>query len=151
MAQGKAWNKEEVTELLKPYLEGGMSVRGACQQIGIPQQTVDTWIQNDEELQLKVTSWKNKRVLKALSNIGKSLDEGDINTSKWFAERVLKTDFSTRSEVVGAIGITGDLPEDLKNRSQEIINDAKRESLNAGSGQPLNSETWGIDGQGDNT
>lgn len=58
MAKGKAWDKEKVTEVLKPYFLLGYSVTRACNIVGIPQQTVDTWIQADEELRLKIRGWQ---------------------------------------------------------------------------------------------
>jgi len=40
MAQGKARNKEETIEALKPYFKMGCSVLKACNYGGIPQSTV---------------------------------------------------------------------------------------------------------------
>jgi len=106
MAQGVAWDKEKVTELLKPYLQLGYSVNKACKLVGIPQQTVDTWIQDDNELQLKVTAWQNEISVIARKQWKKNIIKGrptkfgidDYTPSKEWLERIDRDDFSTRSE-----------------------------------------------------
>lgn len=105
--QGKAWNKDEVTELLKPYLQLGYSVNKACKLVGIPQQTVDTWIQNDELLQLKVESWRNELNIQARKQWEKAIKEGvptkygpdTYGPAKDWLERMERDEFSTKQNV----------------------------------------------------
>jgi hypothetical protein len=99
MAQGKAWNREEVTETLKPFFQLGYSVRKACEYAGIAQQTVDTWIQNDEELRLKIIAWQHEIDTEARKVIKEKIGtEKDVNTATWWAERKEKDEFSIRQE-----------------------------------------------------
>ena len=58
--QGKAWNKEEVVELLKPKFQLGYSFNKACELINLPPSTFKTWLETDEELRLKVNAWQNE-------------------------------------------------------------------------------------------
>lgn len=106
MAQGKAWNKEEVVEVLKPHFQLGCSIQRACDYAGIASSTVKTWIENDETLRLKITSWQNELSLLARKNWKESLVEGrptkfgpDKYTpaAEWLQVRE-KEDFSKRTE-----------------------------------------------------
>lgn len=90
MAQGKAWNKRRVLNILQPYFKAGMSVQAACETAGIPRTTVQTWIDNDEHLRLKITSWQRNLLFKARSNVKEVVEgpksEEQIATSKWLLE-----------------------------------------------------------------
>lgn len=87
MAQGKAFTKEErttIVESLKPYLEMGFSRNKACRFIGLDPTTLSKWVQDDESLSMKLTSWENvnsalalANVQKALQNEANKLEEGD--------------------------------------------------------------------------
>jgi hypothetical protein len=108
MAQGKARDKEATIELLKPYFKLGCSVTKACNYGGIPQSTVQTWIDADEELRLKITLWQNEPNVLARTNWIAKMAEGDYNSSKdWISKRE-KDEFSDRVEATGADG--KDLP-----------------------------------------
>lgn len=98
MAQGRAWNKEEVTEILRPFFELGCSVTKACKYAGIAQQTVDTWIQEDDELRLKIESWQNIINEKARATLKEGIEKGDKNSAQWWLERREKDDFSPKTE-----------------------------------------------------
>lgn len=99
MARGKARNKEEIIELLKDKLLLGMSVTKACRSIGIPQSTVQTWIDKDEDLRLKVGVWQRDTEDMARRVIKQKIQEGDEKTAGWYLERKAKDEFSTRQEV----------------------------------------------------
>lgn len=111
MAQGLAWDKKKVIEVLEPILKLGYSVTKACRAAGIPQSTVQTWIDDDETLRLKVNTWQDepnilarKQWVKALSQ-GIDRKENDTYTpAKEWLERREKEDFSTRSEQTGKDG-----------------------------------------------
>lgn len=115
MAQGKEWEDKDkiITEVLKPLFQLGYSVRKACLYAGIPQQTVDTWIQNDTTLRLNINRWQNEVSIKARKNIvaevlGKDAPEGlrddkaSIATSHVWLRSREKEDWTERSEVVNA-------------------------------------------------
>lgn len=118
MAQGKAWDKENIIELLKPYFKRGNSVTKACKKAGIAQSTVQTWIDHDEELRLKIGVWQNEILEKARENVRNAIVKGDKEISKWILERMEKDDFSTRSEEVSKTVVSfgeidpNSLPED---------------------------------------
>lgn len=104
MAQGIAWDKEKVTEVLKPFFQLGCSITKACKYAGIAQTTVDEWIQKDEELRLKITGWQNEINAKARQNWRARIASGDYEPSKQWLERVEKNEFSLRSELTQADG-----------------------------------------------
>lgn len=104
MAQGVAWNKEIATEVLKPFFQLGCSVTKACKYAGIAQQTVDTWIQEDEGLRLKITGWQNEIAAKARQNWRQKVAAGEFDASKQWLERVEKDEFSLRTENTAADG-----------------------------------------------
>jgi predicted transcriptional regulator len=98
MAQGKAWNKKKVIEALEPYLKLGYSVNKSCEIVGIAQSTVQTWIDKENELRLKIASWQVEPDHEARKVIVQSIKEGKVDDAKWWAERREKQDFSTRTE-----------------------------------------------------
>ena len=104
MAQGVEWKKEEVIELLKPYLKMGCSVTKACKYAGIPQSTVATWVGEDELLRLKIENWQNEPNHMARANWIAKMAEGDYASSVEWLKRKEKDEFSDRSEVTGADG-----------------------------------------------
>lgn len=108
MAQGIPRKKEEVIEALRPYFQLGCSVLKACKYGGVPQSTVQTWIDNDEDLRVKITGWQNEINAKARANWRARVAGGDYGASKDWLERNEKDDFSIRSEMTGADG--KDLP-----------------------------------------
>ena len=99
MAQGKAWDREEVIKVLEPYFKLGCSVTKACKYGGIPQSTVQTWIDNDDELRLQVTAWQNEISAKARANWRAKIASGEYGPSIQWLERSESDDFSTRQEI----------------------------------------------------
>jgi hypothetical protein len=104
MAQGKEWNKDEVIAVLEQYFKLGCNVAKACDYAGIPRTTVQTWIENDELLRLKVTGWQNEMNVLARNNWKAKMNEGDFDASKEWIRRKEKDEFSERSEVSGPNG-----------------------------------------------
>ena len=107
MAQGKAFTKEQRNTLiqsLQPYLEMGLSRNRSCSLIGLSPVTLFNWIQEDEALGMKIQGWENAMNVLATANIKMALEkEADMDdtrkeTSKWWAERRMKEDFSTKQE-----------------------------------------------------
>jgi len=114
MAQGKAYTQEqrkEILESLRPHLELGFSRSKACKLIGLDETTLCKWLKKDEALSMKVTSWENTLNTLAMANLADALkaeseDDSDKRkeTTRWWAERRMKQDFSTRTEQTGADG-----------------------------------------------
>lgn len=104
MAQGKEWDKDEVIEILKPFFKQGCNVTKACAYAGIPRTTVQTWIENDEVLRLKVGVWQNEPNHLARSNWLAKMAEGDFDSAKEWLRRKEKDEFSERTELTGADG-----------------------------------------------
>ncbi len=102
--KGKAWKRGKVVEVLEPYLRLSYSLRKACSVAGIPRTTVQTWVDTDETLRLKITAWQNEINAQARRNIVEKIQGGDTETAKWWLERREKEDFSLRSELTGAKG-----------------------------------------------
>jgi hypothetical protein len=117
MAQGIEWTQEErqtIVESLKPYLEAGLSRNKACESIGFDPSTLSRWASDDEALSIKLRSWENTLNLLAMANVASALqkeaetEDARKETSKWWLERRMKNEFSTRQEATGADG--KDLP-----------------------------------------
>lgn len=118
MAQGKAYTekeREEILESLRPYLEMGYSRSKACKFIGLDESTLSKWAKASESLSMKLQGWENLINSMVMSNIADAIRrEGELEddlrkeNSKWWAERKMKDDFSTRQENTGADG--KDLP-----------------------------------------
>ena len=121
MAQGKGFTPEqrqEIIQSLQPYLEAGLSRNKACDKIGLPPQTLSNWVQNDEALGMKLQGWENATNILAMRNIMDAIakeaeleDDARKETSKWWLERRMKAEFSTRQENTGADG--KDLPSPI--------------------------------------
>lgn len=102
MAQGKEYTEEEkhriIYEVLKPYFLLGQSLLRACINGRIPYTTLKTWYDKDEVLRKEIESWQTYANSKAEENIVKALNEGDREISKWWLERRLKKEYSTKIE-----------------------------------------------------
>lgn len=108
MAQGKAFTQEQremIIQSLKPHLELGFSRNKACELIGITPSTLSTWVKEDEALRIKLQGWENTMNALAMANIQSAMlkeaemDDARKETSKWWAERRMKADFSTRTDI----------------------------------------------------
>lgn len=104
MAQGKAWDKDEVLTALEPYFRVGCSVTKACDYAGIPRTTVQTWIESDEEVRLKVTAWQNEMSMAARKAWKAKIEAGDFNAANEWLSKKEKDEFSTRAEHTGKDG-----------------------------------------------
>lgn len=135
MAQGKEFTKEQrevIIESLKPYLEMGLSRNRACSLIGLHPSTLSIWASEDEALSIKLQSWENAMNVLATANIKQALekeaemDDTRKETSKWWAERRMKEDFSTKTEQDVSVK---ELPKPILNGiSNNNSNEANSES-----------------------
>jgi len=117
MAQGKEWNTEEretIIQSLRPFLEAGFSRNRACESIGLTPSTLSNWVKANDALGMKLQGMENTLNILALANIASALQTEAENEdprkemSRWYAERRMKQEFSTRTESTGADG--KDLP-----------------------------------------
>lgn len=108
MAQGKEWTTEQremIIQSLKPYLEMGLSRNRACSLIGLAPGTLSNWVKEDDALGMKLMGWENAMNVLATANIKMALEkEAETEdtrkeTSKWWAERRMKDDFSIKQEM----------------------------------------------------
>lgn len=107
MAQGKEFKPEQremILESLRDYLELGFSRSKACKLIGFNETTLSKWLSSDEALSMKIEGWENAINKVALANIRDAImkesemDDNRKETTKWWAERRMKQDFSTKIE-----------------------------------------------------
>jgi len=136
MAQGKPFTREERQEIVKslqPYLEAGLSRNKACEAIGLKPQTLSVWVQEDESLLIKLRGWENTLNVLAMSNVASGLqaesesEDPRKETSKWWLERRMRNEFSTRVEQTGKDG--GPVQyEDLSQLSDEQLAELTKES-----------------------
>ena len=117
MAQGKAWNKEEIVRALEPYLKLGYSVKKACVLAQFPDRTVYDWIADDENLRAKIEAMQGMVNAKAREVVAKAVNAGSKEDAKWWLERREKKDFSTRTET------------DVTSKDQQIAIDPKLDAL----------------------
>ena len=124
MAQGKEFTKEQkdsIIESLKDSLELGFSRAKSCKMVGLDDTTLSKWVKADESLSMKLQNWENAINRIVMSNLQQQIasetDENDKKkeTTKWWAERKMKQDFSLRQE------LTGDEGKDLLPTSINII------------------------------
>lgn len=108
MAQGKEYTIEqrmELIEAIKPYLQLGYSLRRACEYAGVSHSTIYNWYINDEALRTEIKAWQGLVNTQARQNIVEHIMgntkkgiKPDLETSKWWAERRERDDFSLRQE-----------------------------------------------------
>jgi predicted transcriptional regulator len=108
MAQGKAFTNEQretIIQSLREYLELGFSRNKACEIIGLAPSTLSNWVKDDEALGIKLQGWENainkvamQNILDAINKEGEA-DDTRKETTKWWLERKMKADFSTRTDI----------------------------------------------------
>ena len=132
MAQGKAYTpeqRESILESIRPYLEMGFSRSKACKLIGLDESTLSKWVNKDEALSMKLEGWENTINALAMSNMYSVIQkEAELDddlrkeNTKWWLERKMKADFSTRQESTGADG--KDLPTPILTLGNVHTNDS---------------------------
>ena len=104
MRKKRVWTEKEriLSGVLQPLFELGLSVTKACSYAGIPQRTVQDWIEKDDALRLKVTMWQNEISLIARKNIVakiKSNKPDSFAVSQWWLKTRERDEFAERQEV----------------------------------------------------
>jgi hypothetical protein len=89
---------------LKEGFLRGYNNRIACIYAELKESTFYKYCKENPEYVEKKKGWQARPVTKALDNVNNSIEEGDVQTSKWLLERKLKDEFSLRNEVTGKDG-----------------------------------------------
>lgn len=94
----------EVLTKLEQAFSIGCPDDEACIYADISRMTLRRYQEKNPEFCERKELLKQKLVLKARTNIAHKIQEGDIEVSKWYAERKRKAEFSTRQELTGQDG-----------------------------------------------
>lgn len=99
-------NREKAIAVLKQCWANGATDKEACQVAGIHYNTLSNWLHGRtgtdgegkvEGLIEERDLLKTKPSYKARTNVVGAIDEGDIETSKWYLERKNPDEFSTKN------------------------------------------------------
>ena len=94
----------ETVKKLKEGFSQGFSVDNACIWAEISKQTFYSYCEKEEGFLDYCKALKQKPLIKSILVINKALNEGDVSTAKWYAERKAKDEFSLRQEITGEDG-----------------------------------------------
>ena len=89
---------------LKEGFAQGFSVRNACIWADISQDTYFNYCKKNPNFSEQCKTLQQKPLIKSILVINKALNEGDVSTAKWYAERKAKDEFSLRNELTGEDG-----------------------------------------------
>ena len=101
---------------LKEGFAQGFSVRNACIWADISQDTYFNYCKKNPNFSDQCKTLQQKPLIKSILVINKALNEGDVSTAKWYAERKAKDEFSLRNELTGENG------EPIKNEIDIKVN-----------------------------
>lgn len=102
--QGKAYDKDEILQSLKPYFMLGYNRTRACTLALFNPTTLSNWEAADATITVQINAWIEYANHKARSNVVESIEKGDKDLSKWWLERKDRNDFATRQESTGNDG-----------------------------------------------
>jgi hypothetical protein len=94
----------ETINKLKEGFAQGFSVRNACIWADISQDTYFNYCKKNPRFSEQCKTLQQKPLIKSILVINKALNEGDVSTAKWYAERKAKDEFSLRQELTGEDG-----------------------------------------------
>lgn len=83
---------------LKEGFAQGFSVRNACIWADISQDTYFAYCKKNPNFSEQCKTLQQKPLIKSILVINKALNEGDVGTAKWYAERKAKDEFSLKTE-----------------------------------------------------
>lgn len=126
-AVGRDWfngkPEDMVVSKLKTAFEQGSNVLRSCAYAEITNKSYYRYLEAHPELRDIFEYARQKPILLAESNLIKKLNEGDVETSKWYLERKAKGEYSTRQEVVPVNPDEDDLSEEEKEKLRKILRD----------------------------
>ena len=88
--RGKKRSKEERHELfeaLESYLAMGFSLKKACSLADLPYSSVRDIVASYDPLRARTRALQNSVNVTARANLIRSIEEGDLSSSKWWLER----------------------------------------------------------------
>lgn len=94
----------ETIRKIKEGFSQGFSVRNACIWADISQDTYFEYCKKHPNFSEQCKTLQQKPLIKSILVINKALNEGDVSTAKWYAERKAKDEFSLRQEITGEDG-----------------------------------------------
>lgn len=96
--------KESVLQKLEEAFSNGASDKEAIFIAGISSATFYSYCQAHPEFLERKEQLKDMIKYQARKNIKNKIFDGDLDTSRWYSERKMKEEFSTRSELTGSEG-----------------------------------------------
>lgn len=94
---------ETLSKLDEAFANGASDLE-ACFYAGIGKTTLYNYQEECPDYVERKEGLKNMVKYRARKNIVQKIEAGDLDTSKWYAERRMKEDFSLRTELTGADG-----------------------------------------------
>lgn len=103
----------DVVKKLEEAFSNGASDVEACFLAGISKQTLYDYQDKNPEYADRKEALKDMIKYQAKKNIKDKVFDGDVDTSKWYAERKIKEEFSQKieQEVSGQLGLSKVLDE----------------------------------------
>lgn len=95
---------ESVVAKLKEGFAQGFNISNACIWADISRDAYYDYCRKFRNFATQCEALQKKPLIKSIVVINKALDEGDVSTAKWYAERKGKDEFSLRNEVTGENG-----------------------------------------------
>lgn len=97
---------DEVVNKLENAFKDGANVTEACRIAEISTRSYYEWLNTNEDFSHKMTNAQEYPDVIAKMVLVKAIKSDDVDTAKWWAERRMKNEFSTKQELAGNLGIT---------------------------------------------
>ena len=94
----------ETVRKIKEGFSQGFSIDNTCIWAEISKQTFYSYCEKEVGFLDYCKTLQKKPLIKSILVINKALNEGDVSTAKWYAERKAKDEFSLRQEITGEDG-----------------------------------------------
>lgn len=95
---------EQVVEKLIQAFEDGANIVQACKTAEISTDTYYNKLKDDKDFSAKMKNAQDYPDVVAKMNLVRAMKRNDIDVSKWWAERRMRGEFSTRAELTGKDG-----------------------------------------------
>ena len=110
---------EALTKFKEALIKGFNDIQ-CCNYAGITRRTLNYHEEKNPEFREQKEVLRAHPSMLALQNINDSLADGNIETSKWYAERKMKDEFSTKHEVA-QVEITQMPTDDLLKLAEQAM------------------------------
>lgn len=107
--------QEVINKLEQAYIMGCTDIE-ACLYANISRTALNNYMKKNEDFKSRREMLKKNPALKARHNIYKSLEEGDLPTSKWFAEKTMD-DFNPQKKM----DVVGDINMNISSILNEVM------------------------------